>query len=150
MTTTATLPTRQSQRERGSTAVELAVLAPLVLLVLGLLVAGGRLVTTHAAVDEAATTAARAATVARSPAAAQTAATHTAHQALTQHGLHCHPTGIHADTSRFTATPGQGGQVRVATTCAVELADLLVPGLPGTVRLRADFTSATDPFRGRP
>lgn len=148
MTKALTLHSRQSDREQGSTAAELAVLAPLVLLVLGLMVAGGRLVTTHAHVDSAATAAARAATLARTPAAAQAAATHTVHQALTQQGLHCQPSRTQADTSRFTAGPGQAGQVRVTTTCTVLLGDLLVPGLPGTVPISTNFTSATDPFRG--
>lgn len=148
MTIASTLRARHNDPDRGSTAVELAVLAPLVLLVLGLMVAGGRIVTAQAHVNEAATTAARAATLARSPSAAQQSARRTADQALTQQGLHCQPAEIQADTSRFTATLGQAGQVRVTTTCIVSLSDLLVPGLPGTVRLPAEFSSPVDPFRG--
>ena len=149
MTTTHTLHTQQNDRERGSTAVELAVLAPMVLLVLGLMVAGGRIVTAHAHVNQAAETAARAATLARSPSAAQAAATRTGQHSLSQQGVHCHPTQVQTDTSRFTAPLGHVGQVQVTTTCTVNLADLLVvPGLPGTVRIPAEFASPTDPFRG--
>lgn len=148
MTPGSTICNRQHDRERGSTAVELAVLTPLVLLLLGLMVAGGRLVTAHAHVDEAATTAARAATLARSPSAAQTAATQAGQQTLSQQGLHCQASQIQIDTRRFTAPLGQAGQVRVTAACTVSLADLLVPGLPGTVRIATDFASPTDPFRG--
>lgn len=148
MTAPSTLHTRQHDRDRGSTAVELAVLAPMVLLVLGLIVAGGRIVTAHAHVNEAAQTAARAATLARNPSAAQAAATRTAQYSLSQQGVHCHPDQVQTDTSRFTAPLGHLGQVQVTTTCTVDLADLLVPGLPGTVQIPAEFSSPTDPFRG--
>lgn len=148
MTASHTVHTRQTDRERGSTAVELAILTPVLLAVLGLMVAGGRLVTTHAEVDQAAAHAARAATLARSPTTAQTAGTRAAQQELAQQGLHCQPTEIHVAATRFAAPLGQAGQVQVSATCTVPLADLTVPGLPGSVRLPATFTSPTDPFRG--
>lgn len=148
MTTTRTALTRRRDRERGSTAVELALLTPVLLAVLGLMVAGGRLVTTHAEVDQAAAHGARAATLARSPTTAQTAGTRAAHQELAQQGLHCQRAEIRVDTTHFAAPLGQAGQVRVTTACTVPLADLTVPGLPGSVRLPATFSSPTDPFRG--
>ena len=148
MTTTHTLHTRQNNSERGSTAVELAVLAPMVLLVLGLMIAGGRIITAHAHVNQAAETAARAATLARSPSVAQAAATRTGQHSLSQQGVRCQPAQVQIDTSRFTAPLGQAGQVQVTTACTVTLSNLLLPGLPGTVRIPAEFSSTTDPFRG--
>lgn len=145
-----TVHIRQDNREHGSTAVELAVLAPCVLLVLGLMVAGGRLVTTHAQVDQATTSAARAATLARSPTTARKAGMRTGHQTLSQQGLQCRPSEIQVDTSRSTTAPGQPGQVRVHAACTVPLGDLLVPGLPGSVRIPAEFSSPIDPYRGQP
>jgi hypothetical protein len=34
-------------------------------------------------------------------------------------------------------------------TCTVSLSDLLVPGIPGSRRLTARFTSPLDPYRSR-
>lgn len=145
-----TLHTRHRDREQGSTAVELALLTPCVLMVLGLMIAGGRLVTTHAQVDQAAESAARAATLARSPTAAHTAGLRSGQETLSQHGLDCRPGQIQVDMSHFTAPQGQAGQVRVHAACTVPLGDLLVPRLPGSVRIPADFASPTDPYRGQP
>ena len=59
--------------QRGAAAVELTLLVPALLLVLGLLVAGGRLWFARTTVNEAAQSAARAASLARSAGAATTA-----------------------------------------------------------------------------
>ena len=135
------------RRDDGSATVELAVITPLVLLVLALLVAGGRMVTAHASLDAASTAAARAASLARTPAAATSAAQSTGAATLHQHGVSCHDTSLHADTAALTTAPGVGGQVTVTSHCSVALADLLVPGLPGSVPLTSEASSPLDPFR---
>ena len=137
----------QRPSERGSATVELAVITPLVLLVLGLLISGGRMVTAHASLDAASTAAARAASLARAPAAATTAARATDAATLDQQGLTCTGHALQADTSAFTTGPGVGGQVTVTSHCSVALADLLVPGLPGSVPLTSHAASPLDPFR---
>ena len=59
--------------QRGAATVELTLLVPALLLVVGLLVAGGRLWFARTTVNEAAQTAARAASLSRSANAAATA-----------------------------------------------------------------------------
>ena len=117
------------------------------LLVLTLLIAGGRVVTAQSSLDAATSAAARAASLARTPAAAQNAAQATGAATLAQHGLTCTSTALRADTTALTTGPGSGGQVTVTGHCSVPLADLLAPGLPGSVPLSADFASPRDPYR---
>jgi hypothetical protein len=54
------------------------------------------------------------------------------------------------DTSQFTSIPaGRPAAVTAVVSCAVPLANLAVPGLPGTVRLSARFISPLDTYRSR-
>ena len=136
--------------DTGSTSVEVAVLTPVVLLVLALLVAGGRIVTAHAAVDTAATTAARAASIARTAPAAQQHAATTAEAGLREHALHCAHHEVTLDSSGFDQPAGRPGTVVVHAACTVALADLALPGMPGSIPLQAQAASPLDPYRERP
>ena len=78
-------------RERGNAALELVVLAPVILFFLGLLIAAGRTSIAQGSVDAAARDAARQASISRSPAAAQSAALASARTALGQDALNCAP-----------------------------------------------------------
>lgn len=135
--------------EHGSASVEAAVLTPVVLLVLVLVVAGGRVVTAHAALDTAATNAARAASIARTAPAAQQRATTTAEAALAERGLHCTRRHVSVDSSGFDGPLGQPGTVSVRASCTVALADLALPGTPGSIPLDAEAASPLDPYRER-
>jgi Flp pilus assembly protein TadG len=135
--------------QEGSASVELAVLTPVLLLVLALAVAAGRIVTAEAGVDQAATAAARAASLARTPAEAQTTAASTGGQMLTQQGLSCAEHAVTIDTSGLTTSASQPGQVTAHVTCTATLGSLLVPGLPGTKVLTSSFSSPVDPYRTR-
>ncbi len=135
--------------EEGSATVELAVITPLVLLVLALLIAGGRIVTAHANLDTASIAAARAASLARTPAAATHAAHSTNAATLHQQGLSCRGNALQADTSALSRGLGMGGQVTVTSRCTVALADLLAPGLPGSLPLSSEAASPLDPYRSK-
>lgn len=147
--TLTTVPRGRREDEWGSATVELAVITPLVLLVLTLLVAGGRIVTAHASLDAATTAAARAASLARTPATATSAAHSTSATTLHQQGLACHDTSLQADTTALATGPGTGGQVTVTSRCTVALADLLAPGLPGGLPLASEAASPLDPYRSK-
>ena len=142
-----TIHTGHRENEWGSTTVELAVITPLVLLVLALLVAGGRMGTVHASLDAASPAAARAASLARTPAAATHAAQSTSAATLNHQGLTCHDHALQADTTALSTGAGVGGQVTVTSRCSVALAELLVPGLPDSVPLTSHAASPLDPFR---
>jgi Flp pilus assembly protein TadG len=134
--------------EAGDAALELIVLAPVLLALIALVIAAGRISIARGSVDAAARDAARQASLARSPGAANLAAELSAQAALRQDGLDCAPT-VSVDTDGFGVPLGQPAQVSATVTCQVPLADLVVPGLPGSVTLSYTFTSPLDPYRGR-
>jgi Flp pilus assembly protein TadG len=122
----------------------LVLLTPLLVLIMLLAVAAGRLVQARMEVDSAARQAARAASLARDPAAAAAAATATAQQALASQHITCDPLNVTPGLSDFTP----GGQVTVQVSCTVSLAGLSMLHLPGAQTLTSSFTSPIDEFRG--
>lgn len=135
--------------DEGSLTLELAVLAPALLILLAFVVAAGRVELAGGTIDAAARDAARAASLARSAPAAQAAALATARRSLSDQRVDCRNLSVQIDTAAFSAPLGTPSTVRVSITCVVPLADIALPGLPGTKSLRADFTSPVDPYRSR-
>jgi Flp pilus assembly protein TadG len=136
-------------RERGSVSVELALLAPALLVLLSFTVVAGRTQIAEGAVQEAARAAAREASLARDPATATALAGAQAERTLDAQDLRCQSTSININTAGFSAPPGRPGDVTVSITCVVGMADLLAPGLPGSVTVEASFTSPVDAYRER-
>jgi len=132
----------------GNAALELVVLAPVILFLLGLLIAAGRTSIAQGSVDAAARDAARQASIARTPGAAQAAALASARSALAQDSIDCAPV-VTVNLSGFGVPVGLPAQVSARVVCRVALSDLLVPGMPGSRTLSASFTSPLDPFRAR-
>ena len=136
-------------REQGSVSVELALLAPALLLLLSFAVVAGRTQVAEGAVAEAARVAAREASLARDDVTAAALAGAQADRTLAAQDLRCQSTSVDIDTTGFQAPPGQPGDVTVSITCVVGMADLLAPGLPGSVTVEASFTSPVDAYRER-
>jgi TadE-like protein len=133
----------------GSAPLELLILAPVILAVIGLVIAAGRTSVAQASVDAAARDAARQASISLSPAAARLAALASASAALRADGLGCKPV-VTLDLEPGFSTPlGQPAQVSASVRCTVPLSDLLVPGVPGFRTLTARFVSPLDPYRSR-
>jgi Flp pilus assembly protein TadG len=137
------------QPDRGSATVELAILTPALLALLGLGVVGGRIQIAGAAVEHAAAAAAREASLTRNPLTARTSATSTAKTSLADQGLSCVHTTVTVDTAGFATRVGQPGQVRATVTCIVGLSDIALPGVPGSRTLTADAASPLDRYRAR-
>ena len=135
--------------ERGSVSVELALLAPALLVLLSFAVVAGRVQIAEGAVAEAARAAAREASLARDDVTAAALAGAQADRTLAAQDLRCQSTSVDIDTTGFQAPPGQPGDVTVSITCVVGMADLLAPGLPGAVTVEATFTSPVDAYRER-
>jgi Flp pilus assembly protein TadG len=141
--------TRRGRADRGNAALELVILAPILFALLSLVIAAGRTAVAQSSLDAAARDAARQASIALTPVAAQAAALVSARAALAHDGLDCTPAVV-IDTSQFTSVPvGQPAAVTAVVSCAVPLANLALPEVPGTVLLRASFTSPLDTFRSR-
>jgi Flp pilus assembly protein TadG len=139
---------RSAGRDDGNAALELVVLAPVLLFLLGLVVAAGRTSIAQGSVDAAARDAARQASISLTPGAAQAAALSSAKAALSGDGLDCNPV-VTVNTAEFGVPVGEPATVTATVSCQVPLSDLLVPGLPGSRTLRFTFTSPLDPFRER-
>src|SRR6266702_7009167 len=140
---------RPMAADDGNAPLELLILAPVILALIGLVIAAGRTSVAQGSVDAAARDAARQASVSLTPSAARQAALSTAYAALRADGLHCRPVVALDLAQGFNAPPGQPAQVSAAVSCTVPLSDLLVPGVPGSRRLTARFTSPLDPYRSR-
>ncbi|MFD9483609.1 TadE family protein [Streptomyces sp. NPDC059991] len=133
--------------DEGSAAVEAAIILPVLIMFLCLAVAGGRIVTSGAKIDEAAEDAAREASIHRTAAAALSAARSAAAESLQDQGIRCASTSVSIDTGGLTVPIGQVGTVTVTVTCTVSLSDLILPGVPGAKTLTATATSVVDQYR---
>jgi|SRR5215469_8419561 len=133
----------------GNAALELVILAPVLLGILGLIIAAGRTSIAQGSVNAAARDAARQASISLTPAAAQAAGQASARTALRQDGLDCRPVVL-INVSQFVTTrPGQPAAVTATVRCTISLSDLALPGLPGSTRLQAEFPSPLDIYRSR-
>lgn len=132
--------------ERGTAAVELALLAPVFVVLLAVVVAAGRLVETKSALLSVAREAARAASEAPDPAAAWNAALTTAHEVATGLGLDPARLTVVQDAGGF----GRGEPYHVSVSYHVWLANL--PGLgllPGSFVLGAEHAELIQRFKSR-
>ncbi|MEU5859795.1 TadE/TadG family type IV pilus assembly protein [Nonomuraea sp. NPDC047529] len=135
-------------RERGSIALEMAIIAPALIAVLLMAIGLGRVAVARNALDAAARDAARQASIARDPATARSAAVTSARAALAREGLACVPS-VAVDTTGLSTPLGRPSAVVARVSCEVELADLAIPGIPGTKNITSSFTSPVDPYRAR-
>ncbi|MFJ8793605.1 TadE/TadG family type IV pilus assembly protein [Streptomyces sp. NPDC102462] len=135
--------------DEGSAAIEAAIVLPPLIMFLCLAIAGGRIVTSGAKIDSAAEDAAREASIHRTAAAAQGAAQSAAAESLGDQGITCASTSVRVNTGGLSAPVGQVGTVTVTVTCTVNLADLLLPGVPGAKTLTSTATSVVDQYRQR-
>jgi Flp pilus assembly protein TadG len=132
--------------ERGTAAVELALLAPVFVVLLAVVVAAGRMVETKSALLSVAREAARAASEAPDAAAARNAALATAREVAAGLGLDPTRIAVDQDPGGF----GRGEPYRVRVSYEVRLADL--PGLgllPGTFVLDAEHAELIDRFKSQ-
>jgi Flp pilus assembly protein TadG len=130
-------------------AVEIALLAPALVLVLGLLIAGGRLWFARTTVVEAAQTSARAASLARSPGAASAAGQDAGRESMATAGLRCASSSVRVSTSAFAVPVGTPATVTSDVTCQVPFADVFLPGTPGSIDLAGHGSAALDTYRAR-
>ena len=140
---------RKRDRDRGSAAVELAILTPSVIAVLALLFITGRTMLAKQSIDAAAFDAARTASLARDAVSAQTLARDAAVASLAAQSINCVTLAVVIDTDGFAIAVGDPANVTVNIQCEVNYADVALPGMPGTAILTSAFTSPLDRYRGR-
>lgn len=134
---------RRIRGEEGQAIAELVIVAPVLLLVIVLMVALGRVDSAQGDVESAARAGVQAAVVQADAGAAQTQASSAVTSTLAGAGLTCPSPQITTNTSNFVA----GGSVSVTVTCVTSLADVSVPGVPGSKTLTATSVAYLDQFR---
>jgi Flp pilus assembly protein TadG len=127
----------------GSLTVELVALTPVLLGLALIVLAFGRVTEARQQVVEAARAGAESAAVLPTPAAAQAGAAEAAVVGIDGRGQTCVHAQVVTDLSHFQP----GGYVSVTVTCEVGLADLSIPGIPGSMTVRATSTAPIDPYR---
>lgn len=134
--------------ERGSAAIEAVVVGPAVVLLIGLVVLGGRIALAHQAVQNVAADVARAASLERSTSDARTAASTGLEASLRQH-LPCVTHDLQLDLAGFRQPPGTPAAVSATVSCRISVSDLILPGMPGVLTVQSTMTSAIDTYRER-
>jgi Flp pilus assembly protein TadG len=139
MTTTQ----RRAAGDRGTVAVEVAVLAPAFIFLLLLVIYAGRVSAAEADITRAASAAARAASMRQHPTDATRDAQTAAAANLAASGVTCIDLTTEVDTGDFTP----GGTVTVTVTCRASTADLTLLGVPGTRTFIARSVEVIDRYR---
>lgn len=140
---------RLARDEFGSASIEAAIGVPAFVLFVGLIIFGGRTATAHQALESAAADAARSASLERTAVAAIASAEEAARDSLANQQLGCADVDVVVDSTGFQIEVGDSAQVSVTVSCVLGLADLSVPGVPGSRDLHATASSPIDTWRER-
>ncbi len=138
---------RRLRDERGSASIEAVIAGPAVILLILLVIFGGRVALAHQSVQGIAADIARAASLARSRAEARSSANTVAQAGLAQQ-LPCASHTVDLDLAGFTRPAGTPAAVTATVTCRVASGDLGLPGLPD-LTIRSTMTSPIDTWRER-
>lgn len=131
--------------ERGAAVIELVLLMPILVLLLELVVVGGRVGATEHDMTSVAHEGARAASVAATFHTAETRSDGAVAAALVRHGYRCR--SVRASVVSSGAEFADRDRVSVRVSCDVPLADLGIVGLPGVTTVTATSTASLDPYR---
>lgn len=142
-------PSAVRDRDRGSAAVEMVIIAPAVIAVFVTVMIFGRTVIANQSIEAVAFDAARTASLARDGDAAESAARRAALDTLAAQGLNCRRIEVRVDTAQFARPVGEPATVTVTVECDVDFRDIALPGMPGSTTLSATFTSPLDRYRTR-
>lgn len=136
----------QTVRERGSMAIEVVILVPVLVTVMMLVVALGRHVDTRGQVEAVARDAVRAASLERDEISAQLAAQAIADQTLPD-GTSCDPVQLFGRDIETALLFAADEMITVSLTCHVSFHDLGLIGLPGSAPVSGTSTAPLDQWR---
>lgn len=134
----------RERTEAGSLAVEMAMIAPGLLLIFALIFAYGRAAQVNGTLESGTRDAARSVTMARSYDDARDRANAVLLDAMKDAPQSCQ----NSLDVRITGDYEPGQPVTVTVRCTYDLSDLGLPGAPGTLTSESSFTSMLDPYRG--
>jgi Flp pilus assembly protein TadG len=134
---------RRPRGDRGTAAIELAIVTPVVIVLLLTVVALGRYSYGKVDIEQASAAAARAASLTSSPGQAAAAAQQAAHDSLDGSGVSCTNMAVSIDTGSFRP----GGIVSVTLSCTADLSSLALAGVPGAVTVARTSTAPLETYR---
>ena len=142
--------TKRAGHDTGNAAIELVFLAVVLVLLIGMVIAFGRVSLAQSAIAAAARDAARQASISQSPTGAQAAGKDSALAALRGDHLDCvsQPV-VDVNTSQFSKPLGQEAEVSATVSCAIRIFGLGLPGVLAARTIRATFSSPLNPFEAR-
>ena len=114
--------------EWGTAALEMVVLAPVLIVILLFVVGLGRMAHADQQVQAGAADAARAASLERNTSASAAAAQQAARDSLGQAGVSCTNLDVSVNLDGYEP----GGQVRVTLKCTADLSSVAMSGFPGS------------------
>jgi Flp pilus assembly protein TadG len=135
---------KQGRTQRGTMALEMVILAPVLLLLFMFLLACGRYFQTSSLLESAARDGARSASQARSLPDAQARVDQAVTGTMSQAVKSCKTTASGSITTGFVA----GSPLSVEVSCTINYRDLGLLGLGGDTTITKRFTSSLDPYRG--
>jgi Flp pilus assembly protein TadG len=141
--TTFRLRRTRPRDERGTAALEMVVLAPVLIVVLLFVVGLGRMAHADQQVQSVAADAARAASLERNTSASAAAARQAAEASLGEAGVSCTNLDVSVNISSYEP----GGQVSVTVKCTADLGAVAMAGFPGTRVFTASSTVPIEKWR---
>lgn len=136
--------TRRQRGERGTAAIELVLVAPVLIVIMLFVVGLGRMAHARQQIDAVAADSARAASLERNTAQSANAARVAAEASLGDAGVSCTELDVHVDLDNYQP----GGQVRVLVSCKAKLGDVALAGFPGTRKFTAEAVVPIESHRG--
>ncbi len=137
---------QRGRGDSGSLLVETIVIVPVVFMFAIVSLVFGRVSTARQEAVEAARAGAQAAAVMPDASQATMAATSNAEIVASNAPRSCAHASVSVDTSSFRP----GGWIRVSVTCVILLADVAVPGIPGSATATASAVAPIDTYRSVP
>jgi Flp pilus assembly protein TadG len=140
----ATFRESRLDAERGASPASVIILLTILLLVAELILMSGRYAAAHADVSGAAQEAARRSSTAQNASSVYPLALATATSNVDRNTRHCQFTTVSTAGTQFR----QGGHVKVAVTCRVDLSDLSLLSIPwGGRMVKAEATELIETYR---
>ena len=130
--------------ERGTSAIELTLIAPVLMVILLFVVGLGRMAHARQQIESVAADSARAASLERNTSQSTRAAQLAAVQSLGEAGVAC--TNLRVDVDLSSYQPG--GRVSVTVTCTTQLRDVALAGFPGSRVFSATSIVPIETYRG--
>ncbi|EON25021.1 TadE family protein [Nocardioides sp. CF8] len=130
--------------ERGVSAIELTLIAPVLMVVLLFVVGLGRMAHARQQIESVAADSARAASLERNTSLSTHAAEVAAAQSLGEAGVSCTNLKVDVDLSSYQP----GGRVTVTVSCKTQLGDVALAGFPGSRVFSATSVVPIETYRG--